>query len=116
MVVEVADRHQVGQLLDAAVMIGVPVRDDEMIDRLEARCGGSLVDALGVAVAGIAAVDQHRLALRRDEQRVSAALDIDEDDVQAAFLLGPARGQRRRQEASRKRTTIAKHRQSSSGE
>ena len=73
-IVEVFDRDQLAEPGDAAVMIGVPVADDEMVDGLEAGVGAGLVNALGVAGAGIAAINQHRFTGGRDHQRGRAAL------------------------------------------
>ena len=47
----------------------------------------ALMDALGVAAAGIAAVDQDGFPLRRDEERGGAALGVDEVNVEAARFL-----------------------------
>src|SRR5689334_3406031 len=71
-------------------MIGVPVTDDHVIDGLEAgQFGGDLVNAFRIAVARIAAIDQHRLPGRRHEQSGSTALGVDKVDVQpTASLLG----------------------------
>jgi hypothetical protein len=60
--VELADRQQLRQLADAAVVVEVPVRDDQVVDRLQPGPLRRLVDALGVAAAGVAAVDEDRLA------------------------------------------------------
>jgi hypothetical protein len=40
-------------------------------------------DSPGVARAGIAGVDQDRLAGRRDDQRGGAAFDVDERETEA---------------------------------
>ena len=70
-------------------MVGVPVRDDQVVDGLEA---GRRVAALWMRSAsrgaGVAAVDQHRLAGRRDDQRRGAALGVDEVDLQAWLVVG----------------------------
>src|SRR5207245_400634 len=89
--VEMLDRHQLGEALDAAEMIQVPVRDDVVVDGAEVGAfGGDFEDAFGVALAGVAAVDQHRLTGRRDDQRGRPAFGVDEVNVEPAFgRLGP---------------------------
>ena len=46
------------------------------------------------APVGVAGVDEHRLAGRRDEQRGVAALDVDDVDVQRGSALPDERGQK----------------------
>src|SRR5262249_8769978 len=70
-----------------------------------------LMDTLGVAGAGVAAVDQDRLAGRGDDERRRPALGVDEVDVQPArLLLGPAGGgeQDQGQHGNRKPATTHK--------
>ncbi len=78
-------------------MIAVPVRDDEVIDRLEARFRRNLMDALRIASAGIAAVDQDGFLLGRHEECGRPTLGIDEINVETACFLGPGGGRREKQ-------------------
>ena len=75
-----AELHARRQLLHAAHVIVVVVRDDEIVERADARLLHGGRDALGIAqrVGRPAGVDQHRLARRRDDERRLAAFDVDE--------------------------------------
>ena len=57
-----------------------------MINRLEAGLRRRFGDAIGIAIAGVAAVDEDRLARRRDDKRRRPALGVDEVDVEPPFL------------------------------
>jgi hypothetical protein len=112
MVDEGADRDQLGELGDAADMIGVKVRHQQIVDAFDARGTCRREDPVGVArlariagqrreragLAGKAGVDQQRLPRWRDDQRGLAALDVDEIDVQRAAQV---RGHRRREAEQR---------------
>jgi hypothetical protein len=67
-------------------MIAMPMANHDMIDFRQARFLRGGEDALGVtvAIAGIAGVEQQRFSGRRDEQRGSAAFNIDPGDSQIA--------------------------------
>jgi len=69
----------------------MPMRDDEMIDLLEAGVFDGVHDAGGVAGRGgscVTGVDEQRFMGRRDKQRGVAAFDIDDVDVQCSARLG----------------------------
>src|SRR5262249_6532085 len=92
-IIEMADRDQLGQASGAAVVVRMPVRDGEMIDGLEAGLlPRHFIDASGVAVTAVAAVDEHRFTAWRDDQRGGAAFDVSEVDVYAALLFGRESG------------------------
>ena len=68
---ELADRNLGRQFGQAAEVIAVPVRDDQMVDLLEPGVFDRIHDAARIANrrgAGIAGIDEQRLAGRRDEQ------------------------------------------------
>ena len=93
LVVQGADRHQVRQLREAAEVIDVKVRDDDVIDALQARdFRGDLMNALGIAAAGVAGVDEHRLAFGRDDERGAAALGVHPVNVERFVREAGARG------------------------
>ena len=84
---EVVDANQPGQPRDAAEMVPVPVRRDQMIEMVAARqVLQDMDDPLRVAIvqARPARVDQDRLALGRHQQRRRAAHHVDEVDLQPA--------------------------------
>ena len=92
----VAELHSRRQLLHAADVIGVVVRDDEIVDRADAGFLDGGGNTLGVAqvVCRPAGVDQQRLPRRRDDERRLSAFDVDE--IQPQCLRG-ADGRRQRQ-------------------
>ena len=85
-IVKPVDPDQLRQFGNAAVMIGVVMRHDQVIDRRHSGLFHRLFDALRVAAleAGPARVNQDRFAGRRDDQRRRAAFDIDIEDVERA--------------------------------
>ena len=69
----------------AADVVAVVVRREQVVDVLQPGSLHHLGDPLGIAFGrrtGAAAVDQHRLTGRRDNQRGAAALDVDHIDAQ----------------------------------
>ena len=85
-VMHLADGDERGEFRRAAEVIDVKVRGDEVIDLLQAGdFGGQLVDAARIALEGIAGIDEHRLARRRDDERRAAAFDIHPVDVERAI-------------------------------
>ena len=63
MIEKMVDGDQLRQRADAADVIGVKVRDDEVVDFLQPGFGRHVVDALGVAVVfAPAGIHQQRLA------------------------------------------------------
>jgi len=89
-----ADRDQLLELGHAAVMVAVPVGDDQAIDLGEAGIFRGGEDAAGVAdrAVGVAGIDQQRLACRVHEQRRVAAFDVDDIDVETRARALGARG------------------------
>ena len=93
-VVERAERKQLGERGQSADVIGVPMADDHVVDPRQAhrsRCGD---DALRVAVvvAREAGVEQERLSVGRGEECGGASLDIDPGNLQTtAAGLGQRR-------------------------
>ena len=94
MIDELFDGNLRSQFGQAAEVIAMPVRDDQMIDLLEAGVFHGRHDSRGVSRrlrAGIAGVDEQRFARRRNEERRIAALHIDDIDVEC--LRRAERGQ-----------------------
>jgi hypothetical protein len=90
----------------------MPVRDNQMVDRFEPNLGGHAVDAFGIAAAGVAAVDKHRFARRRSDQRRGSPFGVDEKDVETGILISGSAANRRkcqRQACDGQRT--AKHKE-----
>jgi hypothetical protein len=93
-VVERAERQQLGERGQSADVIGVPMADDHVVDPCQAyrfRCGD---DALRVAVvvAREAGVEQERLSVGRGEECGGASLNIDPGNLQTtAAGLGQRR-------------------------
>ena len=83
---EMPDRDALGEFRQAAIMIAVPMGDDQIVDLGQPGIPGGRHDAPGIADRrgrrDVAGVDQQRLAGRRDEQRGVAAFDVDDVDVQ----------------------------------
>ena len=96
--------QQFAETSDAAVMIQVPVRDDQMIDRLEPDRVRRLGDTVGVTRAGVAAVDEHRFAGGRDDQRRGAAFRVDEVNVEPAVRLASENRQSSKSERKNRQT------------
>jgi hypothetical protein len=71
--------RELGQPADVVLMV---VRADEVIDPLHARGGEHRHDAISVARAGVAGVDQDGLAGGRDEERGFAALRVGDVDIE----------------------------------
>ena len=103
MIDEFADGDLRGERGEAAEVVAVPVRDDEVIEMREAGVVNRVHDAAGVAVGArrdIAGVHEQRFAGGRDEERGVAALDVDDVDVEGFARLrlreggGRAKGQR----------------------
>ena len=93
-------RHQFGH---AAYVVVVKVRDQHMVDALDAGISHGGQNALGVAavVAGPTSVDQQRLAGWRYEQRGLAAFNIDGIDAElASGRSGLCLGTLRRKDAA----------------
>ena len=80
MIDERADRNLLCELDDAAIVIGMEVRDQEIVDLLEPGFPDRSHDAVRVArvIAGVARVDQQRFAGRRRDQRRLTTFDVDE--------------------------------------
>ena len=89
-VVEGADWHEFGKFSEAAEMVDVEVGDDDVIDAREAGLGGGVVDAGGVATAGVAGVDEDGFAGGGDEERGAAAFGVDpvDDESGGGFFDG----------------------------
>ena len=65
-----ADRHQFGQFGYAAKMVCVEMREDEIVDSLEAGDFRSdFENSFRISSAGIAGIDENRFACRRLDQR-----------------------------------------------
>ncbi|MEI9815247.1 MAG: MFS transporter [Acidobacteriota bacterium] len=90
MVVEVADGGDFGQCGNASDVIPVEVCDQQMIDAAEAGRDHGLGDALGIASAGEAGVDQQRFAGGADDERCRSAFHVDPVDIEGAGFLGSA--------------------------
>ena len=89
-----------GEGRQAADVVGVEVRDQQVVDAVDARVVHGRLDAQGVARVAPrpAGVHQHRLAGGRDHEGRRAALDVDPVDVQVGRLLGePGQGQKDQQ-------------------
>ena len=57
-------------------MVGIVVRNDEIVDAVDVVSSQILKDVLAIIVE-IARIDEHRLAGRADEQRAARLTDID---------------------------------------
>ena len=86
---ERANRQSRRERRHAADMIGVVMRDDEVVDARDACLLRRRRDAVGVTAAESreAGVDEHRLAGRRHEQRGLSPFDVDEIDAQGLAIL-----------------------------
>jgi hypothetical protein len=84
----VQNGHELGEFQIPADVVAVIVRDQQVVDLLDAGGAYRLHDPLRIARARIAGVHQHRLPARRGDERRLAALDVDEIDVQR-LLRGP---------------------------
>jgi len=102
---QVADRNALQDVGESAIVIRVKVRDQHVVDLLDP-CGvAGLLDPIGIAVAGVARIDQHRFTSRRDHQDRRAAFHVDPIDVEAlvsgaGMLPGPAPEEKHRQHGS----------------
>ncbi len=85
---KVVDGNACCKLRNAAHVIGMEVRDKQIIDAMDARQLCRPHNALRVAGVKIrpSGVHQQRLARRRDDQRGLPALDIDEIDFETCRL------------------------------
>ena len=104
---EFADRDALLELGHPAVMIAVPVRDDQAVDLGETGILRGGIDALGIAhrAVGVAGVDQERFTGRVHEQRRVAAFDVDDIDVQRRAGAPAHRRKRRSGKGKRCRAT-----------
>ena len=91
MVDEVPDRDAFCELRQAAIVIAVPMGDDQVVDPGQACVLGCYHDALGIADRSrrrhIAGVDQEGFAGWRHQQRSVAAFGVDHIDVQSRARL-----------------------------
>ena len=76
------DRNPLRQLLHAADVIDVIVRRDQVVDLRDTGVGEAAMMPIGVAPAGIAAVEQRRLPGRRHEEGRLPSLGVDDVDLQ----------------------------------
>ncbi len=104
---ELADRDALLEFGHAAVMIAVPVRDDQAVDLGEAGILGGGEDAFGVAdrAVEVAGVDQERFTGRVHEQRRVAAFDVHDIDVERRAWRSAHRRTRRSGKGTRSRAT-----------
>ena len=81
---EFADRDALLELRHPAVMIAMPVRDDQPVDLGQPGILGGGIDTLGIAdrAVGVAGVDQERFTGRVHEQRRVAAFDVHDIDIE----------------------------------
>ena len=92
-----SDGNPRGELRETAVVVGVPVRDDEVIDPGKPGVARGLHDSRGVtdrSGPGISSVDQQRLAGRGDHERRIASFHIHDVNVQRLRSLALAREER----------------------
>ena len=80
-VVDRVDGHPAGKGWRAAHVVDVIVGDDEVVDFFDAGGARRVDDAAGVALAGVAGVDQHRFVRGSDDQGRCAAFGVDEVDA-----------------------------------
>src|SRR3954452_18631297 len=77
------DRQHGGQSGRAAKMIRVVMRDDHVIELPQTGFArDDLYDAVRIAMAGVAGINEHRLPGRRDDQGGRASFDVDPIDVE----------------------------------
>ena len=89
---ERADRKPPLKFRHAAVVILVQVRDEEIVDALQAGIAHGGDDPVGIACVEprVAGVDEQGLPGRRDDERGLPAFDVDEVDVES-FRRGSRR-------------------------
>ena len=89
---DIPDRHFLRQLSRTSEVVDVKVRGDQVIDLLHAgHLGCGLVKAPGIAPARHAGVDEDRFPGGCDDQRATAALDVDPVNVESLRVLGGGR-------------------------
>src|SRR5438128_1595583 len=88
-----------------------------MVDCVQAGLACYLMDPFGITGARITTVDEHRFALRCDQQRGGSAFGVDEIDVQTTRVVGGSArsGKERQQEAGGKERST-NHGRTSSGD
>ena len=97
MIDEMADGHQLRQLYNPAIVIGVKMSDEQIVDLLDTGMSSRGNDTIRVAGFGWITgrrirysatspprIDEERLPLRSHEQGGLAALNIDEIDVECS--------------------------------
>ena len=85
MIDELANRDVRGELGQPAEVVGVPMRDDQMVDLLKAGVLDGIPDAAGIASggrAGVAGIDQQRFTRGGNKKRGIASLDVDHRDAE----------------------------------
>ena len=82
MIVEVCDRELLRELEQRAHIIAVVVRRPQVVDLRDASGPERIGDAPEITFAGVAGIDQQRLAGRADEERRLPTLGIDVMDRQ----------------------------------
>ena len=84
MIDERPDRNLTREIHDAAVVVGMEMRDEQVVDPRDARVASGGEDARGIPAVepGVAGIDEQRIPRRRDEKRRLPALHIDEVDVE----------------------------------
>ncbi len=86
-VVEGTDGHEFGEFSEPAEVVDMEVSDDNVVDAREAGLDGGVVDAGGVATAGVAGVDEDGFAGGGDEERGAAAFGVDPVDAESGSVL-----------------------------
>src|SRR5947207_5640426 len=94
-VVNHADRQQFRQFRRPAEMVGMKMRGDEIIHFLQTGdFSGHVMNAFGIASAGISGINQHGFVRRRHDERRAAAFGVNPIDIESFVRLAPLSGRR----------------------
>ena len=103
-----ADRDELREGRQPALVIGVEMTEHEVVDPLQPRLLRDLENAPRIASAGFpAGVDEQRFAGRRDEQRRRTPLDVHPVDVEIARLRVDGALRVQQQQRQSKKTSCA---------
>src|SRR5438445_3561966 len=94
-VVNHANGHQFRQFRRPAEMVGMKMRGDEIIHFLQTGdFSGHVMNAFGIASAGISGINQHGFVRRRHDERRAAAFGVNPIDIESFVRLATLSGRR----------------------